>query len=70
MATPKRADHPGTLNAGIPLLPARSLDAMETNLDGHDKALFMQLARKMIQWTPEDRSTAADLLKDTWINSH
>ncbi len=52
------------------LLPASSLDATETTLEGHDKELFMQLMRRMMQWTPEHRGTAADLVRDPWICSH
>ena len=66
------ADHIyiGTFNAGTHLPPAGSLDATQTNPEGHDKELFMRLVRKMMQWTPEDRCTAADLSRDPWINSH
>ena len=59
------ADHIyiGTFNAG-------SFDATQTNPEGHGNELFIRLVRKMIQRTPGARSTAADLNRDPWINSH
>ncbi|KAK0629587.1 kinase-like domain-containing protein [Bombardia bombarda] len=57
----------GTYNAFIPLPSSVSLEEIETNLEGEDKKLFMQVMRKMLQWKPEDRSTAKDMLQDPWI---
>ncbi|KAK4132163.1 protein kinase, partial [Trichocladium antarcticum] len=57
----------GDFNAGIPLPPPRSLDEIETNLEGKDKELFLQFMRKMLQWAPEHRSSAKDLLQDPWL---
>lgn len=51
-------------NAGIPLPSPRSLDEIETNLEGKDKELFLQFMRKMLQWAPEHRSSAKELLQD------
>ncbi|OAA50391.1 protein kinase domain protein [Metarhizium rileyi] len=38
-----------------------------TMLDGQDKALFIQFAKRMLAWMPEDRSTARELLDDPWL---
>lgn len=58
----------GEFDAGIGLPPARSLEEMETNLQGTDKELFLKFMRKMLQWAPESRSTAKELLQDPWLN--
>ncbi|WEW55344.1 hypothetical protein PRK78_000773 [Emydomyces testavorans] len=60
----------GKFNTGIPLPPARSFEEMETNLQGTEKELFIQFVRKMMQWAPENRSTAKELLKDPWLRAH
>ncbi|PGH27792.1 hypothetical protein AJ80_00580 [Polytolypa hystricis UAMH7299] len=56
-----------TFQAGIQLPASTALEALETNLDGKEKELFMQLMRKMLQWRPEDRKTAGELLDDPWL---
>ncbi|EME78805.1 serine/threonine kinase [Pseudocercospora fijiensis CIRAD86] len=33
-----------------------------------DKELFVQFIRSMLQWKPEDRKTARELLEDPWLN--
>jgi hypothetical protein len=30
--------------------------------------MFMELMRGMLQWRPEDRKTAEELLQDQWLN--
>lgn len=57
----------GDFNAGIPISAPRTLDEIETNLQAKDKELFLQLMRKMLQWVPERRSTAKELLRDPWL---
>ncbi|KAK3323810.1 kinase-like domain-containing protein [Cercophora scortea] len=60
----------GKFNAGIELPPPSSLENIETTLLGaEDRAQFMQLVRKMIQWAPENRSTAKQLLEDPWLKA-
>ncbi|KAK3688226.1 kinase-like domain-containing protein [Podospora appendiculata] len=57
-------------NAGIELPPPSSLEEIETSLLGaKDRDQFMQLVRKMIQWDPENRSTAKQLLEDPWLKA-
>ena len=53
----------------IPIPPAQSLDDLEENLTGDNKRAFLRFMGKMIQWRPEDRQTAGQLLKDEWLNS-
>ncbi|KAG5927438.1 hypothetical protein E4U42_002273 [Claviceps africana] len=36
-------------------------------LDGQDKILFIQFAKRMLCWLPEERSTAKELLDDQWL---
>ena len=37
------------------------------SLEGEDKRLFLDFAKKMLQWLPEDRKTAKELLEDPWL---
>jgi serine/threonine protein kinase len=36
-------------------------------MGGEDKKLFIEFVRKMLQWLPENRSTAKELLADPWL---
>ncbi|TVY58857.1 Serine/threonine-protein kinase SRPK [Lachnellula cervina] len=51
----------------LPLLPSSSLEAMEENLDGNNKELFLNFIRSMLRWEPEKRKTARELLDDPWL---
>ncbi|AEO62405.1 uncharacterized protein THITE_2106524 [Thermothielavioides terrestris NRRL 8126] len=57
----------GDFKANIPLPPPRSLEQIETNLQGDDKERFLQLMRKMLRWVPEQRCSAKELLQDAWL---
>ncbi len=46
-----------------------SLDHWEMNLDGDNKKLFLQFMREMLQWRPEDRKSAKQLLEHPWLIS-
>jgi serine/threonine-protein kinase SRPK3 len=48
-------------------VPRTSLEETETNLEGQSKAMFLAFMRKMLRWRPEERSTAKDLLRGTWL---
>ena len=43
-------------------IPEISLEDSEEQLDGENKALFLDFMRKMLQWAPEKRQTARRLL--------
>ncbi|ATY59030.1 serine threonine [Cordyceps militaris] len=47
--------------------PNSTLEDEEENLQGDEKAEFLSFLRKMLQWRPEDRASAADLMKDPWL---
>lgn len=51
-----------------PDISASSLESSEENRQGRRKGLFLQFMRKMLQWAPEDRQSAAELLYDPWLN--
>ncbi|PYI20349.1 kinase domain protein [Aspergillus violaceofuscus CBS 115571] len=57
------------LGAGGVTVPATSLHEVEENLTGENQQLFLDLIRSMLQWTPEKRKTAQELLDDPWLNS-
>lgn len=46
-----------------------SLEAYETKLEGGNKTQFLTFMRKMLQWVPEQRHTAKQLLDDPWLHS-
>ncbi|OJJ98119.1 hypothetical protein ASPACDRAFT_53601 [Aspergillus aculeatus ATCC 16872] len=46
------------------------ISSMETTLEGQEKADFLRLVRKMLQWDPAQRSSARELLEDEWICRH
>jgi serine/threonine protein kinase len=45
-----------------------SLADSVTNTEGEDKRLFLKFISRMLQWLPENRSTAKELLADPWLN--
>ncbi|CAG8973431.1 hypothetical protein HYALB_00006457 [Hymenoscyphus albidus] len=51
----------------LPLLASSSLEAVEENLDGKDKEMFLNFVKSMLQWEPEKRKTARELLHDPWL---
>ncbi|KAJ6444045.1 serine/threonine-protein kinase SRPK3 [Purpureocillium lavendulum] len=53
----------------IPSGMSSSLDTCEMRLEGDSRKRFLGLVRGMLQWRPEDRKTAKQLLQDPWINS-
>ncbi|CAD6446736.1 70045321-d6a8-409d-a8f6-030ff2037465-CDS [Sclerotinia trifoliorum] len=51
----------------LPLLPPSSLEDAEENLNRKDKELFLNFIKSMLQWEPEKRKTARELLNDPWL---
>ncbi|OLN81064.1 Serine/threonine-protein kinase SRPK [Colletotrichum chlorophyti] len=47
-----------------------SLEDEEENLQGEEKAEFLTFLRKMLQWKPEDRLSARELMEDPWLCRH
>lgn len=43
------------------------MEVSEIQLEGENKALFLDFMRKMLQWVPEKRQTAKQLLKHPWL---
>ncbi|TDL19982.1 CMGC/SRPK protein kinase [Rickenella mellea] len=60
----------GDFCAGIPLPERTSLEDRETTLEGEDRACFLRLVRKMLQWEPDKRSSARELVTDEWLSKH
>lgn len=48
-------------------IPASSLEASETRLSGASKTGFLHFVRHMLQWKPESRRSAKQLLEDPWL---
>ena len=46
-----------------------SLEESEERLSGENKRAFLVFVRRMLQWRPEDRATARELLEDPWLCS-
>lgn len=57
------------LGEGGVTIPNTSLERLEEKLNGNGQQSFLQFTRSMLQWTPETRKTAKELLKDPWRNS-
>lgn len=55
--------------ADFPIPEGLSLETSEENLAGENKVMFMKFVRSMLQWRPEDRKTAKELLDDPWLNT-
>lgn len=46
-----------------------TLDEEENVLEGEERTQFLAFMRKTLQWRPEDRASAKDLLQDPWVVS-
>jgi serine/threonine protein kinase len=56
----------GTLKDSFDV-PDGSLETSITRLDGDNKAMFIDFVRKMLDWMPEKRHTAKQLLAHPWL---
>ncbi|OJJ68258.1 hypothetical protein ASPBRDRAFT_77961 [Aspergillus brasiliensis CBS 101740] len=52
----------------IPIPHTGGLETSEEYLEGSNKKAFLSFMRGMLQWRPEDRKTAQELLRDPWLN--
>jgi serine/threonine protein kinase len=50
-------------------IPPIYLERLEVNLKRDLQALFLRFMRRMLQWRPEDRASAKELLSDPWLRS-
>jgi serine/threonine protein kinase len=44
-----------------------TLETEEEVLEGAEKVKFVAFMRRMLQWRPEDRPSASELLEDPWL---
>jgi len=58
--------HSGNFTPGIKIQDT-SLEKEEENLEGEEKATFLPFLGKMVQWVPEDRLSAGELMRDPWL---
>lgn len=54
---------------GFVEIPDYTLEDSEVYLEGENQKRFLAFLRKMLQWEPEKRPTALELLQDEWLNS-
>ncbi|CAG8233561.1 unnamed protein product [Penicillium salamii] len=54
---------------GMAPIPSTTLEQREEFLQGAQQQLFLAFMRRMLQWRPEDRSSARELLADQWLLS-
>ncbi|EZF32053.1 CMGC/SRPK protein kinase [Trichophyton interdigitale MR816] len=62
-------DEDGKWKSNIEIPQGRSLEQSEEFLGGKNKEMFLSFMRGMLQWRPEDRKTAKELIEDPWLNS-
>ncbi|CRG82797.1 Putative dual specificity tyrosine-phosphorylation-regulated kinase 3 homolog [Talaromyces islandicus] len=60
----------GEFCAELPLQNRIMLEDRETTFDGQDKAIFLRLVQKMLQWELDKRSSAKELGEDEWIHTY
>ncbi|RJE18249.1 CMGC protein kinase [Aspergillus sclerotialis] len=56
----------GKWSGAVPI-PDHSLESLEGRLEGDEKDDFVRFLRLMLQWRPEERPTAKELLFDDWL---
>ncbi|PIA97368.1 SRSF protein kinase 2 [Cercospora beticola] len=60
-------DQKGHWKGGIEIPEDMTLEAAEQRLQGEEKAQFLNLMRKTLQWRPEDRCSIEDIYLDEWM---
>ena len=56
---------------GLAEVPKETSEDARKRLEGklgEEEALFLSVAKKMLKWKPEERSSAKELLDDPWLN--
>ncbi|OJJ43934.1 hypothetical protein ASPZODRAFT_145071 [Penicilliopsis zonata CBS 506.65] len=54
---------------GEACLPDITLEDSEEYLEGQNKIMFLRFMRKMLQWDPDKRHNARELLEDPWLKN-
>lgn len=52
---------------GVAPIPDITLESLAEKVEGEDKEGFLRWLRMALQWNPEDRPTALELLCDEWL---
>ncbi|KAB8208017.1 U4/U6 small nuclear ribonucleo protein PRP4 [Aspergillus parasiticus] len=52
---------------GLAPIPNQTLESLAINIKGEDKEGFLRWLRRALQWNPDDRPTALELLYDEWM---
>jgi serine/threonine protein kinase len=60
----------GNWIAEINITQGLTLETLEENLHGEKKEEFLRFVRCMLQWRPEDRLTAKELLEHPWMRGN
>ncbi|KAJ1324911.1 serine/threonine-protein kinase SRPK3 [Microdochium nivale] len=60
----------GTLKSNHEVEQSTSLEAELETLKGQEKIMFLTFLRRMLQWRPEDRASAEELLGDPWLREN
>ena len=60
-------DENGQWKSKLPMIKM-SLESEESCLEGQDKVEFLRLMRRILQWDPDMRPTAAELCEDPWLD--
>ena len=61
------SDIGGWIAHGDAIVPSESLESLERRLEAPEKEQFLKFIRSMLQWLPEKRRTARELLQDPWL---
>jgi len=51
----------------VPVPTGLSFEALATSLTGEDKDLFLDLLSGLLCWLPEERLTAAQAYRHSWL---
>lgn len=46
-----------------------TFESRTMSLQGEDKRRFIEFAKRMLKWLPEERATAKELYEDPWLSS-
>jgi hypothetical protein len=55
---------------GLAEIRTHTLEERESRLEGDNKTSFLEFLRKTLQWRPEDRPTAEELLADKGVRGN